>query len=327
MTKARIGARKALTAAGAALLAAGTLWADAALAQAYPSRPVHFIVGFPAGGGSDTSARVSASAMEKSLGQSIVVENRPGAGSLIGAQYVAKAEPDGYTIMFGSVSGFHPVFLKEGLDASKAYDAITNLQVGGLIMAAKQAVPYNNLQELLAWSKSNPGKLNFGSVAPQADLYMAMFKAKTGIDFLSVSYKGDAPIITALLGGEIDVAWSNILTVLPQAQAGKMKMLWVTRAQRSSMAPNLPTLAEAGIPGITYEFHLGLWAPKGTPRAAIVKLNQAGVAAVKQPEVIEQFHKFGADPEGTSPEDTLKTFNEEIKFWTEAARLSGYQPQ
>ena len=301
--------------------------ASAALAQNYPTKPIHLIVGFPPGGGSDTSARVTAAVMEKQLGQSIVVENRPGAGSLIGAQYVAKSDPDGYTIQFGSVSGFHPIFLKEGLDASKAFDAITNLQVGGLIMAGKANAPFSNLQEMVTWSKANPGKLNFGSVAPQADLYMQVFKARTGVSYTSIPYKGDAPIVAALLGGEADIALSNILSVLPQAQAGKMKTLWVSRSLRSSMAPNLPTLAEAGVPGVVWEFYLGLWAPKGTPRAAIQRLNAAGVAAVKEPAIIEQYRKFGADTVGSTPEETLNTFNNEIKFWAEAAKLGNYQPQ
>ena len=308
--------------------ACGLLFAaSAAVAQNYPTKPIHFTVGFPPGGGSDTSARVSAAAMEKLLGQPIVVENRPGAGSLIGAQYVAKSDADGYNILFGAVSGFHPVFLKEGLDAAKAFDPISNLQVGGLIFAAKPSAPFNNLSEMVAWSKANPGKLNFGSVAPQVDLYMAALKAKTGMDFTIVPYKGDAPVVTALLGGEVDTALSNILSVLPHAATGKMKALYVTRSQRSSMAPNLPTLGEQGVQGVLYEFNLGLWAPKGTPRAAVQRLSTAAVAAMKQPEVVEQFRKFGADAVGSTADDQLRTFNEEIKFWTDAAKLSGYQPQ
>jgi tripartite-type tricarboxylate transporter receptor subunit TctC len=312
----------AATAAAGVTLAAGT-----ALAQGYPTRPIHFIVGYPPGGGSDTSARVTAQAMEKILGQSIVVENKPGAGSLVGAQYVQRAEPDGYTILFGNVTAFHPLFLKDGIDAGKAFDPITNLQVGGLIFASKLNAPFNTLQEMLAWSKANPGKLNFASVAPSADLYMAMFKAKTGLDFVGVPYKGDAPIITALLSGEVDVALSNTLAVLPQVQAGKMKAMWVSRSTRSSIAPNLPTLAELGVPGVVWEFYLGLWTPKGTPAAAVQRLQAAGIAAVKQPDIIEVYRKFGADSMGTTAAETLAAFNNEMKFWTEAAKLSNYQPQ
>ncbi|HXC39450.1 MAG TPA: tripartite tricarboxylate transporter substrate binding protein [Burkholderiales bacterium] len=301
--------------------------ASAVQAQSYPTKPVHFIVGYPAGGGSDTSARVTAAAMEKTLGQAIVVENKPGAGSLLGASFVARSEPDGYTILFGNATAFHPVFLKEGIDAAKVFDPITNLQVGGLIFAAKLNTPYNNLQELLAWSKANPGKLNFGSLAPSADLYMQMFKARTGLDYLSVPYKGDTPVIAALLSGEVDVALSNTLSVVPQVQGGKMKALWVTRSSRSSIAPTLPTLAELGVPGVVWEFFLGLWTPKGTPPAAVQRLQSSAAAAVKQQDIIDQFRKFGADPVSTTPAETLAAFNNEMKFWTEAAKLANYQPQ
>ena len=294
--------------------ACAVLFAGSALAQNYPNKPIHLIVGYPPGGGSDVSARVTAAGMEKQLGQSIIVENKPGAASLLGAQYVAKTDPDGYNILFGNVTSFHPVFLKEGIDAAKVFDPITNLQVGGLIFASKPNAPWNNLQELVAWSKANPGKLNFGSLASSADLYVQMLKAKTGLDYVSVNYKGDAPLISALMSGEADVGLSNTLVVVPQAQAGKVKALWVSRSSRSSVAPTLPTLAELGVPGVVWEFYLGLWAPKGTPRAVIQRLNAAGVAAVKQPEIIEQYRKFGADAVGNSPEDVLAAYNNEMKF-------------
>jgi len=313
---------KAAAAVGLCLLAA-----NAALAQTWPTRPIRLLVGYPPGGGSDVSARVTAQAMEKTLGQSIVVENRPGAVSLLAAQYVAKSDPDGYTIHFGNVTGFNPVFLKEGIDAAKVLEPITNLQVGGLIFATKGNAPYSNLQELVAWSKANPGKLNFASVAPSADLYMGVFKSRVGLDYVSVPYKGDAPIIQALLAGEADVALSNTLAVWPQVQAGKLKALWVSRSTRSSIAPNLPTLAELGVQGVVWEFYLGLWGPKGMPAIAIQRVNAAGVAAVKQPDIIEQYKKFGADSMGTTPEETMRAYVNEMKFWVEAAKLANYQPQ
>lgn len=309
-------------------LASGLLLvASSVFAQSYPSKPIRLVVGFPPGGGSDTTARVTGAAMEKTLGQPIIVENKPGAGSLIGAQYVAKADADGYTIMFGNVTAFHPIYYKDGIDASKVFDPIANLQVGGLVFAAKLNAPFNNLREMVAWAKANPGKLTFGSLAPAADMYMGVFKTRAGIDFLSVPYKGDTPLIAALLGGEVDTGLSNTLSVVPQAKAGKMKALWVSRSSRSSVAPDLPTLAELGIPGVNWEFYLGLWAPKGTPRAAIQRLNAAAVAAVKEPSIIEQYSKFGADPAGSTPEEALATFNNDMKFWIEAARLAKYQPQ
>jgi tripartite-type tricarboxylate transporter receptor subunit TctC len=309
-------------------MAAGVAASGLAGAQAYPSKPVKFIVGFPPGGGSDISARVVAQAMEKRLGQPILVENRPGAGGLVGAQYVLQQPADGYTIQFGQVTGFTSVFIKDNpVDPARQFEPITNLQTGGLVVVGRNALPGNSFQDVVAHAKANPGKLNFGSVGTQVDLFFAVLKDRTKTDFQVVSYKGDAPGITALLGGEIDALASNTLAVAPHIQAGKMKALFATRSKRSSVLPNVPTSAEVGLPGVLYEFHLGLWAPKGTPREALQKLNTEGVAAVKTQEVIDAFRKFGADTVGSTPEEQLKTYEAEMAFWREAARLANYQPQ
>ena len=168
-----------------------------------------------------------------------------------------------------------------------------------------------------------------GRVRPASvgELYMAALKPRIGLDYLNVTYKGDADIVKALLSGDVDVGLLNTLVALPQGQAGKVKMIWVTRSQRSSLAPNVPTLAELGVPGVLWEFNLGLWAPKGTPHAVIQRLNTAAVAAAKQPELVEQYRKFGADAVGSTPEEATTTFNNEVKFWTEAAKLANFQPQ
>jgi tripartite-type tricarboxylate transporter receptor subunit TctC len=155
---------------------------------------------------------------------------------------------------------------------------------------------------------------------------MQILKAHTGFDYVSVSYKGDAPIITALLGGQVDGALNNILVAMPQAQAGKLKPLFVTRRQRSSVAPNLPTLAELGISGVYWEFYNALWAPKGTPQPVIQKLYTEAAAVAHLPEVDEQFKKFGSDPVGSTPEEQLRTYNDQIKFWSEAARVANFKP-
>jgi tripartite-type tricarboxylate transporter receptor subunit TctC len=309
-------------------LASSLLLAGAASAQSYPNKPVRFIVGFPPGGGSDISARVVASAMEKKLGQPVLVENRPGAGSLIGAQHVLAQPADGYTIQFGSITNISDVFIKDNpLNAARDLDPITNLQVGGLFVVAKMSLPGNTLQQVVAQAKANPGKLNFGSVGTTIDLMYAVLKDRTKMNFEIVPYKGDAPGVTALLGGEIDVLASNILAVTPHIQAGKMKPLFTTRTTRSGLLPDVPTAAEAGAPGVMLEFKLGLWAKKGTPREALQKLNAEGVAAVKTAEVIEAFRKFGADPVGSTPEQQMKTYEAEMAFWREAAKLANYQPQ
>jgi tripartite-type tricarboxylate transporter receptor subunit TctC len=298
-----------------------------AAAQAYPSKPLRFIVGYAAGGGTDTTARAVAAVMEKSLGQPIIVENRPGAGGLIGAQSVGRADPDGSTVHFGTATSFHPVFVKEGVDASKIMDPVTNLQVGGLIFMVRAEEPYNSLQDLVAWSKANPGKLNYAANTTVGELWMAALKSRIGLEYTNIPYPGDAGIITALLGGQVQSGLLNTAVAIPQAQTGKMRMLFVTRSTRSSLAPTVPTLAELGVPGVVWEFYLGLWVPKGTPRAVVQTLNNAGVSAVKQPDLIALFRKFGADAVGSTPEETMNTFQNEVKFWTEAAKLANYKPQ
>jgi tripartite-type tricarboxylate transporter receptor subunit TctC len=309
----------------AAALAAAV--SGAAFGQAGSGKAIRFIVGYPPGGGTDTSARVTAQIMEKSLEQQVIVENRPGAAGLIGAQFVSRAEPDGSTLHFGTVTSFHPVFLKEGIDASKVLDPISNMQVGGLIFVARANAPFNGLQDMVAWSKANPGKLNYAGNTTVGELYMAALKPRIGLDYLNVTYKGDADIVKALLSGDVDVGLLNTLVALPQGQAGKVKMFWVTRSQRSSLAPSVPTLAELGVPGVLWEFNLGIWGPKGMPRALVQRLNSAAVAAAKQPELIEQYRKFGADAVGSTPEEPITTFNNEVKFWTEAAKLANFTPQ
>jgi len=297
-------------------------------AQSYPNKPIRFIVGFPPGGGSDISARVVAAAMEKRIGQPVLVENRPGAGGVIGAQHVMSQPADGYTIQFGAITSISDVFIKDNpLNASRDLDPITNLQVGGLFVVAKPGLAGNTLQEVVAQARANPGKLNFGSVGTTIDLMYAVLKDRTKMNFEVVPYKGDAPAVTAMLGGEIDVLASNILAVTPHINAGKMKPLFTTRTKRSSLLPNVPTAAEAGAPGVVLEFNLGLWAKKGTPREAIQRLNAEGVAAVRTPEVIEAFRKFGADPVGSTPDEQMKTYDAEMAFWREAAKLANYRPQ
>lgn len=308
---------------------AGLAFSAAAAAQTYPSKPVRFIVGFPPGGGSDISARVVASAMEKRLGQSIVVENRPGAAGLIGLQYASQQPADAYTLYFGNVTPYTSVFVKSNsIDVAAALDPVAVLQVGGLFLVARSGAPFSTLGEMVAWSKANPGKLNFGTIGSSIDLVMTVLKNRTGADFTSVQYKGDAPLVTALLANnEVDFGASNILAVTPHIQAGKMKPLFTTRTKRSSLLPNVPTAEEAGAPGVVFEFHLGLWAPKGAPRDAVRRLNTEAVAAVKTQEVIDAFRKFGADPVGSTPEEQMKVFEAEMAFWRTAAKLANFQPQ
>ena len=297
--------------------------ANVAMAQNYPTKAIHFTVGFAAGGGSDTSARVSAAAMEKLLGQPIIVENRPGAGSLIGAQYVAKSDADGYNILFGAVSGFHPVFLKEGLDAAKAFDPISNLQVGGLIFAAKPTAPFNSLQDMVAWSKANPGKLNFGSVAPQVDLYMAALKAKTGLDYTVVPYKGDAPLNSALLAGEVDLAVLPIGAAQTGIRARWLRPLALTGAARSSTLPDVATLAEQGYPGFETGSWQGLFVAAGTSTEVIARLQRAALAALEPADARERLRSLGQTLVGSSGEAFATRFKADVARFAAIVQQAG----
>jgi tripartite-type tricarboxylate transporter receptor subunit TctC len=299
----------------------------AAAAQSFPSRPIRFMVGYPPGGGSDVSARVVAAAMEQRLGQPVIVENKPGANGLIGAQYVLQSAADGYTLHFGGVTNLSSVFQgANGLDASKVFEPISALQVGAFVIAARTDTPYNTYQELVAYSKANPGKVNFGGAGSTSDLLLAVLRVRTGLNVMPILYKGDSQVIAAVLGGDVQLVSSNTLTVLPQVAAGRLKPLFTTRSRRSALLPNVPTAEEAGAQGVVLEFNLGLWAPKGTPQPVIQRLNTEAVASVRQPDVIEQFHKFGADATGTTPEELLHSYDVDMRFMQEAARLANFKP-
>ena len=310
-------------------LVAGLAFAGLAAAQPYPSKPVHLIVGFTAGGGTDVAARLVAEPMGKVLGQPVIVENRPGAAGMVGARYVLSQPADGYTIHFGIVNSFTSVFVKDNpLDPARDFDPITNIESGGLLFVVRGDLPVNTLRELIEYSKANPGKLNAATAPGSAsDLLYAVLKDRTKMEFTLLPYQGDAPSITALLGGVIDVSQANISLALPHIKAGKLKAVFYAAERRSSLLPDVPTAAQAGAPGALNQFNLGLWARKGTPREVIQKLNAAGHAALKTEAVIETFRKFGVDPVGTTPEDQLRIFEAEAKANAEAARLGGMQPR
>ncbi len=315
--------KKYVTAAVAAL----ALLAGAAQAQTFPSKPITFVVGFPAGGGSDAAARLIAKNMESRLGQPIVVENRPGANTLIAANHVARSTADGYTLLFGPSTNLSAVFNKNSIDVPATFEPVGNLINGGLVLSVREDFPGKTWDDLLAYSKANPKKLNYASIASQAEMLTQLLAARTGLTYTSVSYAGDTPVMNAMLTKEVDFGMNNVVVAVPQIKAGKIKPIMITKSTRSALLPDLPTPQELGIKDFLYEFNLGLWAPKGTPKAVTTKLNEAAVAVMKDPALKQEFVSKAGDPVGSSPEQQLATYNNEMKLLTEAAKIANFQPQ
>ena len=310
----------------AMLLAIGG--ATSSWGQAFPSKPLRIFLGIPVGGTSDVAARAIATPMSKALGQPIIIENRPGANATIAASLVSKSDPDGYSYFFGSAAQIYHVFNKVGgIDARAEFSPVSNIQTGGYAAVVRSTLPIRSWPELLAYSKANPDKLNFASPSSLNDLIMAVLKSRTGFSFTSIPYKGTNDVITALLGSQSDFTTSTVGPYLATIQSGGVRALFVTSGKRVSLAPDVPTLGEVGVPDFEVSFNVGLWAPQRTPREFINPVNAAAAAAAKLPDVVALFRKLGADAVGSTPEEQLKTIDGELRFWSEAARIAKFTPQ
>lgn len=313
----------------AIMLLTATFIAESSFAQSYPTKPVRFIIGFPPGTIIDGSARLVANEMEKRLGQPILLEFKPGANGTIGAKYVVTAKPDGYTLCYCNVLGTHPIFNKNNaVDARKDFAPVSQFITTPWFIFSSAKLPVNSFRDLVAFSKANPDRLQYGSQTANIDLVMQMLKERTGVVSRGIPYKGSPQAIIALISGEIDLGSGTVLAFLPHVRAGKVRGLLVASATRSSLLPDVQTAAEAGIPNFEMALNYGLWAPLNTPTDLVKKLNMEASAALKIPSIADKLRQeYGVDPVGSSPEDQLRTFDAEIKFWTEAARLANYKPQ
>lgn len=297
-------------------------------AQTFPAKHLRVILGIPVGGASDLAVRAVATPMQKTLGQPIVVENRPGANSTIAAGNVLKAEPDGYTYFFGSTALIHHVFNKNGgIDARTDLTPVSNIQTGGYFAIVRSTFPIKTWSELLAYSRANVDKLNFGSASSLNEMIMGVVKSRTGLTFTSIPYKGPPDIITAMLSGQVDFTVNTVGSLIPSVQSGSNLPLFVTGGKRMALLPDVPTLAELGVKDFEVSFNVGLWAPPKTPRSVVNVVNSAAAAATKLPEVVEFYKKLGAEPVGSTPEEQVRTLDNELKFWFEATRLAKYEPQ
>jgi tripartite-type tricarboxylate transporter receptor subunit TctC len=292
--------------------------ASVALAQDYPNRPIRVIIPFATGGGSDTVGRIISQALGESLGRPLVVDNRTGAGGAIGADMVAKAAPDGYTLLLGSTSEIvHLV----NVSAKVPYDPVKDFApislIGSVPMAltVNEAVPVSSVQELVRLAKAQPGKLSFGSGGTGTTTHLAveLFAASTGIKMTHVPYKGSGAIIPDLLNGNLQLGMPLLPAILPHAGGGKLKILAVSTAKRAASLPNVPTLQEAGVKGYDTSLWTGMLAPAGTPRAIVIKLNGAIVAALARPEVRDALHKQGAEAIPSTPEQFAAAIRAELQ--------------
>lgn len=302
-----------------------------AQAQGFPERPVILVIPFPPGGPTDAMARTLAAEMKDRLGQPMVVENRPGAGGNIGAEYVARAAPDGQTLLFGTSGPLAinaSLYRKIGYDPARSFAPV--IQVGHLpnILVVNPAVPARNVKELIAYAKASPGKLSYASSGNGASSHLAgvLFNASAGVDLQHIPYKGTGPALTDLLGGQVTMSFTDVLTALPYVKSGKLRALGITTAERSQALPDLPTVAEQGVAGYDVSVFFGIVAPAGTPPERIAKLNKAFVDVLATDKVKQLFASQGLESAPSSkPEQLGRFIDTQISKWSGVVKQSGAQ--
>ena len=312
----------------AALFVLGACLASAALPQDYPSRPIRMIVPFPAGGTADLLARQIGQTMGEALRQQVVIENRTGAGGNIGADLAAKAKPDGYTLLMGTVST-HAI--NPNLYPNMPYDAVKDFAPVAMVarmpnlLVLHASVPATNVAELIALAKARPGALAFASAGNGTTQHLAgeLFKKMAGVDMIHVPYKGNAPAVTDLVGGRAQVMFDNIPVSLQQVRAGKLRALAVTGPARSPVLPQLPTVAEAALPGYNITSWFGLYAPSGTSPQIIERLNREANKALATVPIRRRLTDQGIEPAGGTPDQFAEFMRTELVKWGRIVRESG----
>lgn len=318
--------RRRVLATSIALLAACAV--PFARAQAWPAKPIRIVVPFPAAGTTDILARAAAQKMTEAWSQQVVVDNRPGAAGNIGAELVAKAAADGYTLLMGTV-GTHAI--NASLYAKMPYDHVKDFTpvvlVAGVpnVLVVHPSVPAASVAELIAFGKANPGKLNFASSGSGTSIHLAgeLFKVSTGVAMQHVPYKGSAPALADLLGGQVQLMFDNLPSALPHIKSGKLRALAVTSAARAPALPEVPTVAESGVPGFEASSWFGLLAPAGTPAEIVAKINGELARWIATPEAREKLLAQGANAAGGTPEDFARHIAAETEKWARVVKQSG----
>lgn len=295
-------------------------------AQAYPTRPIRIVVGFGAGGGVDIAARAIGKQLTDALGQSIVVDNRPGASGNIAAEIVSKAQSDGYTLLMSNLTIAMPsLFAKLPFDVNKDLVPVSLVAIGPSVLVVNPSLPVNSVKELIAAAKAKPRQLIYGSGGPGniTHMEMVLFTNMAGIDMVHVPYKGGAPSVVGLLSGEVQVLFTSIPSVLSQVQARRVKPLAVSTAKRSGALPEVPTVSEAGLPGYDAASWYGLFAPAGIPKDALRVLSAEIVKIMQVPEVRQRFSGDGFEPVGSTPDQFAKFVRTEITKWEKIIKTAG----
>jgi len=297
-------------------------------AQQYPSKPVSVVVPFTPGGSSDITARTVAAKLQESFGQSFVVDNKPGANGSLGGKYVANAKPDGYTLFVGSIGVFaiNPVLYKDlGYDPRKDYDLLSVAVRTPNALVTRADFPASNVREFVDYLKKNPGKVSFASSGTGSSdhLTAALFWQKTGTSGIHVPYKGGSAAQMDVIAGNADASFQNLGSITQHVKAGKMKILAVTGSKRDPAVPDVPTLTEAGVPGIEVYSWQAFVAPKGLPASVKTRLQPALIAAIRHPDTVKKFNEQGFEVVANSPEEFAKFLNDELARWKQVVDTGG----
>jgi tripartite-type tricarboxylate transporter receptor subunit TctC len=304
--------------------------ATGAFAADYPNKPIRLVVPFSAAGTTDFLARAIAQKLGTNMGTTVIVDNRPGAGGNIGSDIVAKADPDGYTLLLGTV-GTHAInaslYKKMPYDTVKDFAPITLVASVPNIVVVHPSVPAKSIKELLALAKAKPGNLTFASSGNGSSIHLSgeLFKSMAGVDMLHVPYKGSGPAVADLVGGQVNLMFDNMPSSLPHVKSGRLRAIAVTGAKRSPAVPDLPTIAESGVPGYDSVAWFGVLAPAGTPPAIVNQLNAEIIKVLKSPDVAHRLSSQGAEPAYNTPEQFSAYIKTEMGKWAKVVKASGAQ--
>jgi len=299
----------------------------AAAAQPYPAKPLRLVVGFTPGGGVDINARLLAPKLSEYLGQQVVVDNRPGAGTNIANEHVAKSPPDGYTLLINTaaVAINMALYRKTGFDTLRDFATISVFSQSPNILVVHASVPAKSIKELVALARTQPGRMNFSSAGSGTTQHLSgeLFKLRTRTTIVHVPYRGSAPSLTALIGGEVDLSFANIPAIHAHVKSGRLRPLANLGPQRAAQLPDVPTMKEAGVDGVEVVVWYGVLAPAATPREIVATLSGAIVKATRAPDIRQRLLDQGAEPVGNTPEEFAKLLREEVAKWADVVRVSG----
>lgn len=307
----------------AMLAAFGTVHAQ----QTYPSKPVRLVVGFTPGGGVDINARLLAPKLTEYLGQQVIVENRPGAGTNIANEFVAKSAPDGYTLLINTaaVAINMSLYKKVPFDTLRDFTGVSVFSMSPNILVVHASVPVKNVKELIALARAKPGALNFSSAGSGTTQHLSgeLFKVRTKTNIVHIPFKGSAPSMTALISGEVDLSYANIPAIHSHVKSGRLRPIANLGPKRSDQLPDVPTMKEAGVSGVEVVVWYGVLAPSKTPRDIINTLSGAIIKATRAPDIKQRLLDQGAEPLGNTPEEFAKLLREEVEKWAEVVKVSG----